>query len=277
MKHLIIGQGYIGNNFKDFLGESAVLHTEKVTSQDQADRLISRLSPEWVINAAGVTGKPNVDWCEDHKQETYFGNVLVPLMLARSAKKFGAKMMHIGSGCVYQGDNQGRGFSEEDKPNFTGSYYSFTKAEAEQYLQELETLQLRLRMPLDGTHSPRNLLEKVLGYVNRGQKIVLAQNSISYIPDFLNAAKYLMDTNASGIFNTVQSGSMDHKQLLDLYQTISGIDLGNINYCTPDELNFVTKAPRSNCVLSVDKLNSTGYSPLPVQVAMKKAIREHVK
>ena len=29
--------------------------------------LMPQVKPTNVINAAGVTGRPNVDWCEDHK------------------------------------------------------------------------------------------------------------------------------------------------------------------------------------------------------------------
>lgn len=31
---------------------------------------IDRVKPSLVLNAAGITGRPNVDWCEDHRQET---------------------------------------------------------------------------------------------------------------------------------------------------------------------------------------------------------------
>jgi hypothetical protein len=28
---------------------------------------IERVKPTHIMNCAGVTGRPNVDWCEDHK------------------------------------------------------------------------------------------------------------------------------------------------------------------------------------------------------------------
>ena len=40
-------------------------------------------------------------------------------------------MTYYGTGCIFHYDDEhpigGKGFSEEDKPNFTGSYYSHTK------------------------------------------------------------------------------------------------------------------------------------------------------
>lgn len=39
-----------------------------------------QVKPTHVLNAAGLTGRPNVDWCEDHKAGTRdleFGELVV--------------------------------------------------------------------------------------------------------------------------------------------------------------------------------------------------------
>ena len=40
------------------------------------------LESEFLINAAGYTGKPNVDACELHKHECLFGNAVLPGIVA---------------------------------------------------------------------------------------------------------------------------------------------------------------------------------------------------
>jgi len=40
--------------------------------------------PTFLINAAGYTGKPNVDACEEHKADTLAGNTLFPLTVAHA-------------------------------------------------------------------------------------------------------------------------------------------------------------------------------------------------
>ena len=52
--------------------------------EDQASLLedIQNVKPTHVFNAAGVTGRPNVDWCESHKTETIRTNVAGTLNLA---------------------------------------------------------------------------------------------------------------------------------------------------------------------------------------------------
>lgn len=85
-----------------------------------------------MLNAAGVTGRPNVDWCESHKVETIRANVIGCLTLADVCQQRGIHMTYYGTGCIFHYDKDfpegsGKGFMESDTPNFTGSYYSYTK------------------------------------------------------------------------------------------------------------------------------------------------------
>ncbi|KAK3404897.1 hypothetical protein EUGRSUZ_K01196 [Eucalyptus grandis] len=94
---------------------------------------IQTVKPTHVFNAAGVTGRPNVDWCETHKPETIRTNVVGTLTLADVCRERGLLMMNYATGCIFEYDEthplgSGIGFKEEDKPNFIGSFYSKTKA-----------------------------------------------------------------------------------------------------------------------------------------------------
>lgn len=91
------------------------------------------VNPTHVFNAAGVTGRPNVDWCESHKVETIRTNVVGTLTLADVCRDKGLIMINYATGCIFEYDEahplgSGIGFKEEDTPNFMGSFYSKTKA-----------------------------------------------------------------------------------------------------------------------------------------------------
>ena len=92
------------------------------------------------------TGVPNVDWCEDHKQETIrYGkntfywqtyldrsNIIGALTLADVSYLKGIHLTVFSTGCIYEYDNNehaigGKPFKEEDPPNFSGSFYSGSK------------------------------------------------------------------------------------------------------------------------------------------------------
>lgn len=250
MKYLIFGNGYLGQKFKEYFRDS-VGSEVFVKSEEDALSEIEKYQPNWVLNCAGITGRPNIDWCEDHKQETFEGNVLLPLTIARAGKKAGVKMMHLGSGCVYSGDNNGAGWRETDWPNFAGSFYSKTKAMSEDLLKDYEVLQLRLRMPIDNNiASERNFIRKITNY----KKVIDIKNSMTIVDDLLRATEVLMAKNKTGIYNMVNPGPMSHREILDLYKEYIDSDF-SYEIISIDELHKITKAQRSNCVLNTGKLS----------------------
>ena len=248
MKYLIIGNGFIGNKFLEFL-DGVELSAKRINSSKDALEEIKEKDPEFVINCAGKTGRPNVDWCEDHKEETFDGNVLLPLYIGQACKELGKKMVHIGTGCVYQGDNNGNGFCETDSPNFGGSFYSQSKMISESMLKDFDALQLRIRMPIDSSPGPRNFITKITKY----EKVIDIKNSMTVIDDLLEAGKVLMEKNATGIYNIVNPDAMSHKEILDMYKEIVDPKF-EYNIITLEELKPLIKADRSNCILSTSKL-----------------------
>jgi nucleoside-diphosphate-sugar epimerase len=97
---------------------------------------LGRVNPTHVLNVAGSTGRPNVDWCEDNKEETIRNNVIGALNLTDACF---LKHIHItvfATGCIYHYDDKhpigGPGYLETDKANFDGSFYSETKAHVEE-------------------------------------------------------------------------------------------------------------------------------------------------
>lgn len=224
-------------------------------------------APDIVINAAGKTGRPNVDWCEDHKEETMRANVIGPLVLAEECLKRNLYFVHIGSGCIYSGVSPEGGFTEEMIPNFSGSFYSLTKFASDLLLQRFPVLNLRLRMPFDGTLSPRNLIIKLSKY----SKVLDEANSLTYIPDFLRALDALMSKKATGTFNIVNPEALSPYEIMQQYTKV--VDPSHtFERLTVETLNTVTKAERSNCVLSGNKLASFGHTMTPSRQALSEAL-----
>lgn len=99
-------------------------------------KVLDEIKPTHVFNSAGCTGRPNVDWCEDHKEETMRSNVVGTLNLADACSLRGLPCTIFATGCIYQYNEthplgSGKGFIETDSPNFDGSFYSKTKAMVE--------------------------------------------------------------------------------------------------------------------------------------------------
>jgi len=249
MKYLIFGKGMIGKKFDSFLDDTH-LSSVNICDEEMVKEEITKIEPDVVINCAGKTGRPNIDWCEDHKVETLNSNVNGLFILLKSCEELGKYLVQVDSGCVYEGDNNGKGFSEEDEPNFFDSFYARSKIIGQKLLKEFDkVLVLRIRFPLLSEPNERNYLNKILKY----NKIIDVKNSITVFDDFLASAKHLMENEKKGFYNIVNPGEMSPAEILEVYKEI--VDSNHeFEVISLDELYTFTKAKRSNCVLNSDKL-----------------------
>jgi len=243
--------GYFGSHFTEyFKSKGWDVITDRVdvrNFEDVKNALISK-KPDVVLNCAGRTGVPNVDWCESHKEETMTVNVQGALNVICAASELNIYAVHVSSGCIYEGDNNGKGFTEEDTPNFYGSFYSRTKIYSEQALKEFNPLQLRVRIPIEGKSCSKNVINKLLNY----DKIISVENSFTIIEDFLPSSYALIEQKVQGVFNMTNEGSMDHEFLMNNYTEI--VDNNKkFEVMSLDDLNQITCAARSNCVLNTGK------------------------
>lgn len=133
--YLLFGKtGWIGGKLIELLteqGKTFYLAESRTYNRESVEAEIEKYKPTHVLNAAGVTGRPNVDWCEDHKMETIRSNVVGTLTIADICAQRNIHHLLYATGCIFEYDAEhvigGVGFTEEDKPNFHGSYYSHTK------------------------------------------------------------------------------------------------------------------------------------------------------
>ena len=256
MKYLIFGKskGWLAGKFNNFLEDSLISDVD-ITDLPAIRRELEETNPEVVINAAGTTGRPNIDWCEDHRLETIAGNVSGALNLELACAERNLYWVHLSSGCVFQGSGpHGRGFMEDDSPA-PPSFYSHTKHWADEILKNFPVLIIRLRLPIDNEPNPRNLIDKLSKY----QKIIDSENSMTVIPDFLFATKKLIEKKCTGVYHVVNPGIMRPSEIMMLYkeiidpnhgfEVISGEDLYGMG---------LAKAVRSNCILNTEKLEEEG-------------------
>ncbi len=267
--------GYFGRHFSDFFkskGWKVLSERVEITNLSAVREVLKKYSPDIVLNCAGKTGTPNVDWCETHKAETMSVNVTGALNIAITCDELKLYFAHLGSGCVYQGDNKSKGFAETDEPNFYGSFYSRTKLYSEKLLAEFNPLQLRVRIPIEGVSHPKNVIDKLLKY----ERVVCIENSFTIVEDFIPAAFELMERGERGIFNMTNVGFMDHKFLMEKYREIVAPSR-KFEYMDLEGLKKVTLAARSNCVLNTDKREALGIHMPEIQGRIPEILNNYKK
>ena len=169
-RFLIYGKtGWIANKLATLLLEQKKEYKfgeSRLENRESLAKEISDYQPTHILNAAGVTGSPNIDWCEEHKKETVRSNVVGLLNLCDVTHDKGIHVTYFGTGCIYSYDDQhplgsGQGFREDEPPNFMGSWYSLTKGMVETMVRNSypdHVLILRLRMPISDDLHPRSFI-----------------------------------------------------------------------------------------------------------------------
>ncbi len=274
--------GYIGSEFARQLEEAKIPaffwpNTRKTTFQDLEKWYSDHGYPliEFVINAAGYTGKPNVDACETNKRDTIHGNVVWPTILTNWCALNDIPLGHVSSGCIYNGKkivgNTYSTFTENDIPNFDWnhnncSFYSGTKSLSEDIIKQWKSHYIwRLRIPFDEYDSPRNYISKMMTY----KKLLNAENSISHRGEFVSACIEMITKKVEcGTYNVTNTGYITTERLVSkLKNTI--LKDRQFELIDDDEFysNFV-KTPRSNCILDNTKLLNTGIKMRTVDEAV---------
>ncbi len=273
MKYLIFGRktGWLAQKFNDFL-ENSLISDVDITDLPALREELDKKKPEVVINAAGITGRPNIDWCEEHKIETVAVNTTGPLNILEACEERKIYWCHLSSGCVFQGrGSNGKGFKEEDQAN-PPSFYSWTKYWADQILKNFSSLIVRLRMPIDNEPNPRNLIDKLVAY----SQIINTENSVTIIQDFLKATKQLIEKRRIGIYHLVNPGSIKPSEIIELYKKMIN---PNHQFKVISEKDLykqgLAKAVRSNCVLNTNKLQKEGICLKPIQERIIEIMREY--
>jgi len=271
-KVLIFGAGYLGTQFHERLPESE-LSSVDIADRDAVLAEIVRVKPDAVLNTAGKTGRPNVDWCEDHPHETFRSNTIGALILAEACASVGIHLTHLASGCIFYGPSPDpAGWREDDFANPSATY-SRSKYASDLALSLLPNVAVaRLRMPIDSKPGDRNLITKLSRY----PKVIDVENSVTVVDDLVQAIAQMIEKQATGIFHVVNEGTMKHRDLMALYDEI--VDPSHVcEWIENDELvgQGLAARGRSNCILQNTRLKEFGIEMRPIQVALRECMEQY--
>lgn len=288
MIYLLGGSGYVGQAYQALLKKKGIAYRNLRRSEVDYTNVavlaaeLKRDRPEFLINSAGYTGKPNVDACEVHKDECLFGNAVLPGTVARACAEAGVPWGHVSSGCIFTGSRpDGTGFTEEDEPNFTFrrnncSFYSGTKALGEEVLSSATNCYVwRLRIPFDNIDNPRNYLTKLMRY----STLLEASNSISQLDEFVAATFACWEKRIPfGTYNVTNPGHVTTREVVAAIVK-SGVCPKKYEFFASEAefMKIAAKTPRSNCVMSSAKLAKACIQMTEVHEAIERALHNWVK
>jgi dTDP-4-dehydrorhamnose reductase len=281
---LLGGNGYVGNAIqKNLTGRGLPFVVASRASSDYSNpvilvKMLRELRPEFLINAAGYTGKPNVDACEIHRTECLDGNSVLPGVIREACEQTQTPWGHVSSGCIFTGAKaDGSGFTESDAPNFSFrqnncSFYSGCKALGEEVLEGAENCFIwRLRIPFNNINSERNYISKMMRY----DRLLMATNSLSQLDEFADACVASWTQRIPfGTYNLTNPGSVTTRDVVRLIQK-HGLSNRDFQFFESDDqfMKLAAKTPRSNCVLDSTKAIAAGLPLSPIDEALEKAMK----
>ena len=207
-------------------------------------------------------------------------------MLAQWCQDHDAQFIHIGSGCIFNGPSPhvycecpdtalecipvDDGWRETDAPNPV-SYYSNTKAACDLVIGSFaNTCILRIRMPISSQIGPRNFISKIRGY----KQLIDIPNSVTFLDDLVKCVDWVVKGHKTGIYNVINPGPLTAAQVMREYQKYRPGH--QFSVMTGEQLDQVTSARRSNCILDGSKLADEGFMMTHSLVALENCMKQYI-
>lgn len=263
----VFGKGFVS----DHLDYEKIYDVVRQGDEKRLESIIDYEKPDVLINCIGRTGRPNIDWCETHQYETYHANVTIPLMLTEVCRKQSIHLIQMSSGCVFYGDApRSSGWLETDATNPL-SYYSKTKYCADMLLSGYSNVtSLRLRMPISDRNNPRNLINKIRNY----DKLIDIPNSMTLMEDLVRCVDWAAKNSKTGIYHVTNPEPMSAAQIMTEFQKYQPDH--KFRVISEEELDQITEAKRSNCILDSSKLKTAGFEMTPSKEGLENCMRRYV-
>ena len=209
------GNGFLGSytcKVMDSLNKNYIRLNTRLENIELLSNQLSVLKPKYVICAAGISGKPTVQWCENNKEETFLVNYTLQLALASMCKNLDIHLTIYGSGLIY--NNEGL-YNEKDKPNKDDLYYSRVRIMLENELEArnmfTNVLYLRILYPISGDGHEKCFLSKVKTRLNTVHDVKI--NS-TILPNLIPNMFLLLEKKTTGILNFVNPGLISIPDLI---------------------------------------------------------------
>lgn len=209
-----------------------------ITNIDKVMEFVRGVKPYAIINCAAHTG---VDACEDELDKAYRINAIGPKNLSIAASQTGAKMVHISTDYVFDG-NTDKPYLEFDRPNPQG-VYGATKLAGENMVKDFTHRYFILRTAWlygDGKNFVKTMLR--LSESNDKVRVVGDQvGSPTSAAELARAISQLIFTENYGLFHATCEGSCSWAAFTEEIFRLAGKNT-SVEKITTRE--FGAKAPR---------------------------------
>ncbi len=254
------------------IGELDITDIEMVAS------FCRRVRPNLIINCAAYTA---VDKCEEVIEEAYKANTIGPRNLAIAAESIGAKLVHISTDYVYDGngllDKHGklRPYDEFDHPT-PQTVYGKTKTEGENFVRQFCSRHFIIRTAWlygDGNNFVKTMLS-----LSQSHDTVRVVNDQTGSPtstyELAKAIMSLIETENYGTFHGTCEGQCTWYEFTKEIFRLGGIKT-EVTPCTTEEFPRPAKRPAYSVLDNHMFRLTNGHEFSDWQSALERYMREN--
>ena len=277
---------YFENNFENVLATDIVIEEHEkswlsycdVREPDQLRKVFEDYKPDLVLHLAALV---DVEGCEDDEADAILTNATAPGFVADLCNEFGASMVYISTGGIFDGEKEGY-YVEEDQPNPI-MVYGQTKYDGELVVREKLEQHYVIRpgwMVGGGPEIDHKFVKLILAQIKEGaSKIYGVTDKIgtpTYTHDFAMTLFGLLKTDQFGTYHMVckEFGTRFEvaREIVDICGYTNDIEMVEVDSSFFSETFY---APRpANEKLMNTKLEALGINKMR---NWKVAIREYIE
>ena len=218
-----------------------------ITDVNAVLKMVEETKPEVIINCAAHT---NVDACETQWDLAYKINAIGPRNLSIAASKAGAKMIHVSTDYVFEG-NGTRPYTEFDEPNPV-SAYGKTKLEGENFVKAFADKYFILRTAwLYG--EGKNFVKTMLRLAETHDEVSVVSDQLGSPTSAVELAKmihYLEPTENYGVFHATCEGDTNWAEFAEAIFKRAGKNT-KVNHVTSEQYAKMNPASANRPAYSI--------------------------
>ena len=224
-------------------GEYELINTDvgdlDITDIDKVMKFVREIRPYAIINCAAYTA---VDACEKEEDRAFRINAIGPRNLSIAATETGAKLMHVSTDYVFDG-NGTRPYVETDPTGPQGAY-GRTKLAGENFVREFGDRHYIVRTAWlygDGKNFVKTMLR--LAETHDQVRVVMDQvGSPTSADELARAIAYLLPTENYGLFHGTCEGDCSWAQFTEEIFRLAGKNT-KVEAITSEEYGAAAKRP----------------------------------
>ena len=203
-----------------FDNEDGTVQKLDITDEEAVKNYMQANQPQIIINCAAMTA---VDLCESEPERAYRINALGPRYLAVAAEGIHAKLVHISTDYVFDGEGSVP-YTEENEPNPV-SVYGSTKQAGDAFVQEFCSRFFILRTAWVFGEG-KNFVKTMLRLAQNKNQIRVVYDQVGTPTSALELARvilFLMVTESYGIYHATCEGSTNWYEFAKTIFDLAGI------------------------------------------------------